>query len=153
MDTAFLKDIFLIIVVGAGGIFALYQFSKQQKFKRLQNLSSLWKTFLTDAEIMELFTFLNATEEGESEKISQIASFEPKVKLKYLALIEEVSLYIDAFEIDKGYAKYLFQWHFFFVYESKTTSSAFWENIGGKEEMNASYWSKSRLLAQKFIPE
>ncbi len=153
MDSNFLKDIIQPLVLCLGGIFALYQFDKQQKFKRLQNLSSLWKTFINDSEIMELFSFLNGIEKEHEGKIEDLAQFSPKIKLKYLALIEEAAIYVDAFEVDKSYAKYLFQWHFYFVYQSPETSESFWANIGGKQEMNASYWSKSRMLASKFIPE
>ena len=153
METSFLKDIIQPIVVSLGGIFALYQFNKQQKFKRLQNLSALWKTFINDSEVMELFSFMNSIEQGEEEKIKELALFSSKTKLKYLAIIEEVALYIDAFEVDTNYAKYLFQWHFYFAYKSPEATSSFWQNIGGEHEMNASYWSKSRVLAQKFIPE
>lgn len=153
MDSNFLKDIVQPLVVCFGGIFALYQYSKQQKFKRLQNLSSLWKTFINDTDIMDLFTFLNSIEKGEDEKLALLAQYSSKTKLKYLANIEEVSLYIDAFEVDKEYAKYLFQWHFYFAYQANEISKSFWENIGGENEMNASYWLKSRTLAQKFIPE
>ena len=153
MDINILKDIVQPVVVSLGGIFALYQFNKQQKFKRLQNLSALWKTFINDVEVMELFTFMNSIEKGEENKISELSEASSKTKLKYLAMIEEVALYIDAFEIDKDYAKYLFQWHFYFIYCSPETSTSFWNNIGGLQEMNASYWAKSRMLAKRFIPE
>ena len=46
--TTILKDIIQPLFIILGGTFALYQYQKQQKFKRLQNLPALWKTFLTD---------------------------------------------------------------------------------------------------------
>lgn len=61
-------------------------------------------------------------------------------------------MYVENFEVDKEYAKYLFQWHFYFIYKSSRTSTLFWSNLGSSEEMNASYWSKSRALSASFIP-
>jgi len=43
--TTILKDIIQPLFIILGGIFVLYQYQKQQKFKRLQNLSALWKIF------------------------------------------------------------------------------------------------------------
>jgi hypothetical protein len=54
-----------------------------------------------------------------------LKSYDRKVKLKYLALIEEAALYASAFEVDSDFAKYLFQWHFYFPYQSLKTSGAF----------------------------
>jgi hypothetical protein len=150
--TTLLKDIIQPLVVILGGIFALYQFQKQQKFKRLQNLSSLWKSFMNDEKMLDLFNTLNLAEEGDGHALNSIAQFDAKQKYKYLAVIEEVALYIESFEIDEPQAKYLFQWHFYFAFQSPKTKNLFWENIGGETEMNASYWSKSKSLSKKFHP-
>jgi hypothetical protein len=143
-----LKDYLQPLVIIFGGLFALYQYARQQKFKRLQNLSSLWKNFNADDELLSLFTLMNDIESGKTDLIGELTSSSTKTKLKYLALIEEVALYIEQFEVDKGYAEYLFQWHFFFVYRSKITSMPFWQNLGGENERNESYWAKSRNLFQ-----
>ena len=150
--TTLLKDIIQPLVVIFGGIFALYQYQKQQKFKRLQNLSTLWKSFLSDEKILDLFNLLNLAEEHNPEVIEAIKNYDPKMKYRYLAIIEEVSLYSETFEVDKPQAKYLFQWHFYFAYQSPDSIEPFWENLGGQEERNASYWSKSRSLAKEFLP-
>jgi hypothetical protein len=42
---------------------------------------------------------------------------------------------------------------FLFLYQSKLSTVSFWENLGGNEEMNASYWAKSRELSKKIKPE
>lgn len=139
------------IAILVAAFWALYLFRKQQRFKRLQNLSSLWKDFANDEKNMLLFNLMN---EIESDHITEedLTSINTTIKLKYLALIEQVALYVEQFEVDKEYAKYLFQWHFYFVYQSGKTSNLFWNNLGGTEEMNASYWSKSRELAKSFLP-
>ncbi|MCW3106028.1 MAG: hypothetical protein JWQ09_534 [Segetibacter sp.] len=140
----------IAIVVAA--VWALFLFRKQQKFKRLQNLSSLWKEFVKDEKNMHLFNIMNEIESGHivNEDLSSIST---TTKLKYLALIEEVAMYVENFEVDKDYAKYLFQWHFYFVYQSPNTLNLFWSNLGGIEEMKASYWSKSRELSTLFLPQ
>lgn len=150
--TTILKDIIQPLFVVLGGIFALYQYQKQQKFKRLQNLSALWKTFLSDEKMLDLFNLLNLAENKDPEIIENIRNYDQKWKYKYLAMIEEVTLYVDTFEIDKPQAKYLFQWHFYFAYQSIDTVESFWNNLGGAEEMNASYWEKSRNLSKSFLP-
>ena len=150
--TTLLKDIIQPLVVIFGGIFALYQYQKQQKFKRLQNLSTLWKSFLGDEKILDLFNLLNLAEHHDPAVIEAIKTYDPKMKYRYLAIIEEVTLYADTFEVDKPQAKYLFQWHFYFAYQSPDSVEAFWENLGGEEERNATYWSKSRNLAKQFLP-
>ncbi len=148
--TNLLENIKSIAVITAA--FAILGFVRnQQRFKRLQNLSLLWKDFTNDEKNMHLFNLMNEIESDHiaKEDLSAINTID---KLKYLALIEQVALYVEHFEVDKEYAKYLFQWHFYFVYQSAKTSNLFWNNLGGAEEMNASYWSKSRELAKSFLP-
>jgi hypothetical protein len=108
-----LKDYIQPLVIIFGGLFALYQYTCQKKFKRLQNLSALWKNFSGDDEVLELFTLMNEIENGKVSATAQLSEISPKAKLKYLALIEEVSLYVEKFEVDKDFAQYLFQWHFY----------------------------------------
>ena len=140
------------ITATIAAFWALYIFNKQQKFKRLQNLSSLWKEFSNNDQLLELFDIMDQIE-IDPLRAMELAQIESKVKLKYLALIEEVALYIENFEIDKKYAKYLFQWHFFYAYESKITIIPFWQNLGGEDEMKKPYWGKSRNLATKIKPQ
>lgn len=146
------KDYISHLMVFFGGIFAFYQYYQQQKFKRLQNLSSLWKSFLGDDKILDLFNLLNLAEKKDPQIIEEIRNYDQKLKYKYLAIIEEVTLYADNFEVDKPHAKYLFQWHFFFAYQSTDTVEHFWYNLGGSEEMMASYWAKSRNISKEFLP-
>ena len=129
-----------------GGGFALYQYRKQQKFNRLQNLFKLFAIFRDNDAILSLFDLLN------SNSLMEVENTSAKTKLAYLALIEEVALFTGIDEVDKHQAKYMFQWHFHYVYNDSATSLAFWKNLGGKEEMNADYWSQSRHIANEFNP-
>lgn len=138
-----IKTITLLI----GGFFAFFQFSKQLKFRRLQNLSLLLHKFSENEDFLELFIDLD---ENNIEKIKQTKY---KTKLAFLALIEEVALYSELSEVDKNYARYMFQWHFYFVFQSDITKEAFWSNIGGLDEMKMGYWDKSRKLSSEFIPD
>lgn len=140
----------IAIIVAA--FWALYLFRNQQRFKRLQNLSALWKDFVNDEKNLHLFNLMN---ELESDQVvnEDLAYISTASKLKFLALIEQVALYVEHFEVDKEYGKYLFQWHFYFVYLSAKTSDLFWSNLGGPAEMNAEYWGKSRELSKRFQPE
>ena len=150
MIETFLK-IFPTLAALIAAIWALISFNRHQRFKRLQNLSGIWKEFFKSDELLLLFNLMNEIE-SDRDSITSLSSADSKLKLRYLALIEEVSLYVSKFEVDKEYAAYLFQWHFHFVYGSIKTTSGFWENIGGPAEMQASYWSMSRNLARKIRP-
>ena len=141
-----------LIVIIVAFVIGLYQYQRQQKFKRLQNLSTLWKGFSDNDHLLSLFDLMNEIKSDNNEGLERLKNYDRKVKLKYLALIEEVSLYVDAFEVDKDYANYLLQWHFYFPYQSELTSAAFWENLDGKEEMNAGYWKKSRDFSAQCKP-
>jgi hypothetical protein len=129
---------------------ALHLFRKQQRFKRLQNLSALWKNFVNDESNFNLFVLMDEIHSTAAEG-TDLSNHDIKTKLRYLALIEEVALYVENFEVDKQYARYLFQWHFYYVYQCSSTKSAFWSNIG-LEEIDKDYWSKSRNLSKSFIP-
>ncbi|MBP9689302.1 MAG: hypothetical protein KBE91_06805 [Bacteroidia bacterium] len=146
-------EIVQIIALVTGGIFAYNQFKKQQKFKRIQNISSLWKEFSNNDANMEIFEMMDSIESDEKEYWVGLEKYDRRYKLKYLALLEEVALYINAFEIDSDDAKYLFQWHFYFVFLSEKTTTPFWANLGGRAEMNADYWKRSRELAKRFKPK
>ena len=87
-----------------------------------------------------------------NSSLPEIENTSVKTKLVYLALIEEVALYADLDEVDKKQAKYMFQWHFHFVYNDEAIREVFWKNIGGKSEMNADYWKQSRDAAIEFNP-
>lgn len=147
-----LKDFLqpVVIIIGgiisvSGFIFACYQFKRQQRFKEIQNLSSIWKNFRTDNDVFDAFVLMDEIE-NEKGDITTLENLSPKIKLKYLAMLEEVMLYVTEIEVDNKIAHYLFQWHFFFVFQSNHTAKAFWKNIGTETEMNAEYWSKSRTL-------
>jgi len=83
--------------------------------------------------------YLYLAENKDPQIIEDIRNYDQKWKYKYLAMIEEVIPYVDTFEVDKPQAKYLFQWHFYFPYQSVDTVEVFWRNLGGMEEMNAPY--------------
>ncbi len=137
----------LILLVGGG--WAIYQYFQQQKFKRLQNLSAIWNKFTTIKELMDIFGLCDNIVTGDVSKVKELTNFSSNDKLKFLALLEEVALYAEQSEVDNDYAKYLFQWHFKFVFTEEITKNAFWENIGGVGEIKENYWEKSRIFAQR----
>ncbi|MBS1647233.1 MAG: hypothetical protein JST67_07825 [Bacteroidetes bacterium] len=143
------KQIILIIggLVGTISLpIGLYQYHRQQKFKRLQNLSFIWRKFIDSQELLELFDLMN------SEKIEEFSKQEySKSKLKYLALLEEVALFVKEFEVDKEYASYLFYWHFYFVFNEKEAfRKAFWNHIDELRDVDASnsHWEISKQFAK-----
>ena len=134
------------LTVLGSAIFALFQYQRQRKFIRIQNLSAIWKKFIDDKELLDLFV---ALDEGNA---NTIANTPRQQKFRFLGLLEEVSLYAEKFELDNDYALYLFQWHFEYVYNQKDTTEAFWRDLGGESEKNQHYWSMSRTFARKCRP-
>ena len=137
----------LLIIVGSG--WAIYVYFQQQKFRRMQNLSAIWSKFINTEKFMKIFVMCD---ESSETSLAELANSSSQDKLAYLGLVEEVALYVEQFEVDINYAIYLFQWHFYYAFNDEKTRAAFWKNIGGLEEMNKSYWSKSRSFATKCNP-
>jgi hypothetical protein len=137
MNLSLVIQIAQLLAIVFGGGFALYQFKRSQDFKRLQNLSGIWKQFTATKELLELFELCNDGALENDKAIEELQSFSKQVKLKYLALIEEVALYVEQSEVEKKYAINLFQWHFKFAFKEGKVTEAFWKNLGGIEEMNA----------------
>ncbi len=147
-----LSKIIPVVAVAGAAAWALYLFNRQQAFKRLQNLSALWKEFFKSDEMLSLFDLMNHIDSATADAAA-LETFPSRQKLRYLALIEEVALYAERFEVDRKYVAYLFGWHFRFPYLSERTRGAFWFHLGGDDEMNAPYWAKSRKLAAEIDPE
>lgn len=139
-------------LIGSG--IALWQYSKQQQFKRLQNLSAILEKFFSNDDLLTLFSLLNDANSTEVRNTSR------EIKLKFLVLLEEVAFYAEKFEVDKEYAVYFFQWHFHFVYTNEETYKHFWYNLvpnkdltddqinkNINDEINIPSWSKQYQFA------
>src|ERR1035437_4945071 len=79
-------------LIGSG--IALWQYSKQQQFKRLQNLSAILEKFFSNDDLLTLFSLLNDANSTEVRNTSR------EIKLKFLVLLEEVAFYAEKFEVD-----------------------------------------------------
>src|ERR1700722_20719467 len=112
--TSFLPIVNTSIIL-TGGILALIQYNKQQRFKRINNLVSIWQKFINSDENMELFDLCDQIESSgvnDENLNNQLVNFDRRIKLKFLGLLEEVAIFTEKFEVEKKYANYLFQWHF-----------------------------------------
>ena len=144
----------LTAVVAA--IWGIYSFNKQQKFKRLENLSLIFQRFADKDDFIDLFTMCDEAFLGngryEETHLSALKKAPAKLKLKYLALLEEVALYASYSEVDKKYAVHLFQWHFYYIFNDATLADAFWFNLGGGDEKTKSYWEYQKQFARYCKP-
>ena len=159
-----MNDLLTVILISsavATALWGIYVFNKQQKFKRLQNLSLILQRFGDKKEFLDLFNLFDQslTIEKKSNKIiynndylKKLTNVPSENKLQYLVLLEEVALYAWSFEIDRKYAVHLFQWHFYFVYNNAETSKAFWNNLGGIEEINEAYWEYQKKFSSYCHP-
>lgn len=137
-----------LVAIGVG--FGAYQYQKQQVFKRIQNLSSLWEKFFDSKEFLELFDLCNEIEMiSDQEKINRLGNYDKTVKWKFLAMLEEVAIYASIGEVDEKYAIDFFKWHFYFVFKSDKTAGHFWGNMGGDEEKNSKSWKKQQEFVKK----
>ena len=123
-----LKDIIQPVIVSICALFALYQYNKQQQFKRFQNLIALWKEFRTNNNYSNLFGLMDSIALSHKDAI-ELANYSADQKLQYLALLEEVTLYLISYEVDFLKTYYLFQWHLKYVYTESETNKAFWNNM------------------------
>ncbi len=150
MDTQTILSIINTLSIVGGGTFGLIQYSRQQRFKRVQNLFSIWEKFVgieDNIKLFELFDRIEIEQGKDSESNAALRNYSQKTKLKFLALLEEVAIYSKESEVDKEYAKYLFQWHFKYVFIQQYTKELFWHNMGGVGEIDAPYWAKSKGFA------
>jgi len=150
-----------IITAIAAAIWGIYVFNKQQKFKRLQNLSLILQRFGDKKEFLELFNLcdqsINIDRQNKQitynqDYLDKLANENSGNKLQFLVLLEEVALYAKSFEVDKDYAAHLFQWHFYYVYNNPKTSEAFWRNLGGLVETKEQYWSYQKAFSSYCNP-
>jgi len=145
-----------ILIVIAAAIWGIYVFNKQQKFKRLQNLSAILQRFGDKREFVELFNLFDQSLDVDkknkqitynSDYLDRLANASSENKLQFLVLLEEIALYAKSFEVDRDYAVHLFQWHFYFVYNNPKTANAFWENLDGIDEINQPYWEYQKSFS------
>jgi hypothetical protein len=103
--------LFITPLTGLGiAIFVLFQYQRQRKFIRIQNLSAIWEKCIDDKDLLDLFV---ALDEGNEHSMTNAPR---QQKFRFQGLLEEVSLYAENLELDNEYARYLFQRLFKYVY-------------------------------------
>ncbi|MBC7554811.1 MAG: hypothetical protein H7257_12625 [Taibaiella sp.] len=139
----------------AAAFWGIYVYSKQQRFKRLQNLSQIFQRFADNKnDFLEIFALCDSSfPDYGNEEIQHLAELPAKSKLQYLALLEDVALYADYSKVDRNYAIHLFQWQFYYIYNDAVIARAFWSNLGGVEECVQSYWSYQKKFSGYCNPE
>lgn len=136
----------------AAAAWGIYVFNKQQRFKRLLNLSQIFQRF-ADARngFFDVFSFCDqAYEPGvgfDQIILDDLMGIPVKRKLQYLALPEEAALYASYSEVDRKYAIHLFQWHFCYVYANAALATAFWFGLGGVSEKEKPYWEYQKHIS------
>ncbi len=147
--------IITIVISIVLAILALLQYSKNSEYTRMANLSSLWRKFYDKKEensFLELFTALDelVNDDGKIEKDKEeiLKKFSKVDKLRYLAYLAEIVSYTKIGSVDKEHAKYLFHWHFYYVFINTDTKLCFWEILGGKGEHDLASWGDDELFAR-----
>ncbi len=143
--------LFSFLLVAFGAAFGLYQYYRQWRFRRLQNLSAIFQKFIHTSELVELFDICDQIANGDESKIDDLSRYPSQQKLRLLGLLEEIALFAEESEVEEEYAKYLFAWHFEYVFGGKYPhiGKAFWSNLGTETERDEAYWSKSRNFAER----
>lgn len=143
-------EIIQILSITFGGAFALYQYYRQNKFERLKNINNIWRKFYETESFVSLFDLLDKIDNYKNpEDINSLKILSSKEKLKYLAFLEEVSGYMEFSNEDKKHLIYLFQWHFYYLFQNENTYLPFWSNLSEEDTpteiekvIKASYWNK-----------
>lgn len=81
MNLSLVIQIAQLLAIVFGGGFAIYQFKRNQDFKRLQNLSGIWKQFTATKELLELFELYNDGSLEIKKAIEELRAFSKQVKL------------------------------------------------------------------------
>lgn len=138
-----------------GGIFALYQYYKTNKFARLTYLNDVWRKFYENQSFIDTFGHLDHLDTVNNEEAKQqVAQIDLKDKLQFLAFLAEVQLLSQFSESDKRHLMELFQWHFYYCFKNPKTFPAFWTDLVDPnsedqilKEMKKDYWSKMYVFA------
>lgn len=147
MDAIILQSISTIVVL-LSAIIALSQYIKQQKIKRIQNLSLIWEKFFKEERLVKLFSLLDEIELNPI-KANELNGISNTDKFYYLAILDDVAYYAKNGEVDEKYAIDKFQWFFYYVFSSEKTKVKFWESLGGIKEIEEKYWKNMRDFAIK----
>ena len=146
-----LAELLQTIGLFAGGIFALYQYAKTNKFSRLTYLNDLWRKFYENEKFTHVFSQLDKldtlNDDASKEEIRQILLND---KLQFLAFLAEVQMLSQFSESDKKHLRELFQWHFYYCFSNPKTFPFFWSELVSpeaspeeiKKEMQKDYWVK-----------
>ena len=150
-----IKD-WLAIIPTLTGIFVaawgIRVYKKQQEFTRLQNLSKLFQRFTDSVDLMNVFTTCDVCfPEYKAEDLAAIEAIPDREKLKYTALLEDVALHASHNQVDRQYAIHLFQWHFYYLYNDKSISQAFWRTLGGQPDEKS--WGLQMQFAKECFPD
>lgn len=152
MNTITILQAISTIIVGMSAIIALFSYLKQQKFKRVQNLSLLWEKFFKEERLRYVLSLLNSINKKEdSHLLSNQKEIGNADKLYYLAVLDDVAYYVKESEVDKKYAIDKFQWFFYYVYGDENIIDAFWDSIGGRGQIELEYWQTSKTFADECI--
>ena len=118
-----------------GVAFFSYQFYLKVKLEKDNMLSQLWRKFYENESFTKLFSILEEIELGRRNS-SDLAIYDTQIKLKYLAYLSEVLIYVDSGSnfiainsIDKNKAMRYFKFLFTYVYINESTRDYFWANL------------------------
>ena len=140
-----------VILTAISVILGVIAFLRQQKINRLQNLISVFQRFSGNDDFLMIFDICDAcyvrlndkAKEVElGNRLSDLKSIPTEKKFKYLALLEEISIYAKNSAVMSKNAIHLFKFHFHYLYGDHMISEAFWDNLGsGKSEKYKEGWS------------
>jgi thioredoxin-related protein len=85
---------------------------------------------------------------------TNLMNYSEEDKLNFLAYLSEIIVFLNCGKlkrdtIDREKVKYLFHWHFHYVYTNPQTYAAFWGNIGGDRERTSASWSDDLKFAEE----
>ena len=131
---------------------------RQQKINRIQNLISVFQRFAYNDDFLLIFStcdarYVRLKDEARDSELSvylnNLKEIPAEKKFKYLALLEEISIFSKNSAVMSKNAIHLFKFHFYYLYGDHKIADAFWDNLGsGRYEKKKEGWSYQNEFAE-----
>jgi hypothetical protein len=129
-------EILKISLTFIGGVFLLWQYFNQLSLSKAKVLDDLWDKFSRDESMPKLFSLMESCElkTENNTSIDALRSFDESEKVKYLAHLSELLIFINAKTfrpklVDEKKLIHLYKWHFYYIFLNLNTKQHFWNKL------------------------
>lgn len=141
MTVDHLFTLFGLLISFIIALIAIRQFANNSRYKRLENIQSVWHQF-SEKELLKIFLWFE-----DQRGLPALSD-----RLRFLALLSEVTILINFSREDLKYGIQLFKWHFHYVFNDHKVRKKFWKGFCPESAIDEEiriYWSEYKDLADK----